>query len=152
MQLEAARIATGLPSFASIYSIYIKTGWEKLKIRREVRKLVLFYKIVNGQIPDYSTELVPPTVADTNNYNLRNSLSISQPSYRLFTYQQSYFPSTTKLWNTLDLNLRQLPTIPSFKSKLQQKYFQPKLFLLTFLLETDILVYCMLGLEIKVVL
>ena len=126
MQLEAARIATGLPSFASIYSIYIKTGWEKLKIRREVRKLVLFYKIVNGQIPDYSTELVPPTVADTNNYNLRNSLSISQPSYRLFTYQQSYFPSTTKLWNTLDLNLRQLPTLPSFKSKLHQKYFQPK--------------------------
>ena len=121
MQLEAARIATGLPSFASIYSIYIKTGWEKLKIRREVRKLVLFYKIVNGQIPDYSTELVPPTVADTNNYNLRNRLNIPQPSYRLSTYQQAYFPSTIKLWNTPDLNLRQLPTLPSFKSKLQQK-------------------------------
>ena len=70
--------------------------------------------------------MVPPTVADTNNYNLRNRLNISQPSYRLSTYQQSYFPSTIKLWNTLDLNLRQLPTLPSFKSKLQQKYFQPK--------------------------
>ena len=148
MQLEAARIATGLPSFASIYSIYIKTGWEKLKIRREVRKLVLFYKIVNGQIPDYSTELVPPTVADTNNYNLRNSLSISQPSYRLFTYQQSYFPSTIKLWNTLDLNLRQLPTLPNYNKNI----FKRKLYLLTFLLETDILVYFMLGLEINVVL
>ena len=87
---------------------------------------MLFYKIVNGQVPDYLTELVPPTVADTNNYNLRNRLNISQPSYRLSTYQQSYFPSTIKLWNTLDLNLRQLPTLPSFKSKLQQKYFQPK--------------------------
>ena len=53
VQLEAARIVTGLPSFASIHSIYIKTGWEKLKIRRGVRKLVLFYKIVNGQVPDY---------------------------------------------------------------------------------------------------
>jgi hypothetical protein len=31
--------------------------------------------------------LVPPTVADTNNYNLRNRLNISQPSYRLSTYQ-----------------------------------------------------------------
>ena len=76
VQLEAARIVMGLPSFASIYSIYIETGWEKLKIRREVRKLVLFNKIVNGQIPDYLTELVPPTVADTNNYNIRNSLNI----------------------------------------------------------------------------
>jgi hypothetical protein len=83
-----------------------------LKTRREVRKLVLFYKIVNGQVPDYLTELVPPTVADTNNYNLRNRLNISQPSYRLSTYQQSYFPTTIKLWNTLDLNLRQLPTLP----------------------------------------
>jgi hypothetical protein len=58
VQLEAARIVTGLPSFASIHSIYIETGWEKLKTRREVRKLVLFYKIVNGQVPDYLTELV----------------------------------------------------------------------------------------------
>jgi hypothetical protein len=53
-------------------------------------ELVLFYKIVNGQVPEYLTELVPPTVADTNNYNLRNRLNISQPSYRLSTYQQSY--------------------------------------------------------------
>ena len=120
------RIVTGLPSFASIHSFYIETGREKLKTRREVRKLVPFYKIVNGQVPDYLTELVPPTVADTNNYNLRNRLNISQPSFRLSTYQQSDFPSTIKLWNTLDLNLRQLPTFPSFRSKLQQKYFQPK--------------------------
>jgi hypothetical protein len=126
VQPEAARITTGLTSFARINSIYIETGWEKLKTRREERKLVLFYKIVSGQVPDYLTELVPPTVADTNNYNLRNRLNISQPSYRLSIYQQYYFPSTIKLWSTLDLNFRQLPTLPSFKSKLQQKYFQPK--------------------------
>jgi hypothetical protein len=76
VQLEAARIVTGLPSFASKHSIYIETGWEKLKTRREVRKLVLFYKIVNGQVSDYLTELVPPTVGDTNNYNSRNRLNI----------------------------------------------------------------------------
>ena len=64
IQLEAVGIVTGLPSFASIHSIYIETGWEQLKTRREVRKLVLFYKIVNGQVPDYLTELVPPTVAE----------------------------------------------------------------------------------------
>jgi hypothetical protein len=67
VQLEAARIATILPSFASMHSIYIDTGWEKLRTRREVRKLVLFYIIVYGQVPDYLTELVPPTAPDTNN-------------------------------------------------------------------------------------
>ena len=55
VQLEAARIATGLPSFASINSMYIETGWEKLKTRKEERKLVLFYKIVSGQVSDYLT-------------------------------------------------------------------------------------------------
>ena len=88
--------------------------------------MVLFYEIVNGQVPDYLSELVPPTFADTNNYNLRNRLNISQPSYRSSTYQQSFLSSTIKLWNTLDLNLPQLPTLPSFISKMQQKYFQPK--------------------------
>ena len=63
----------GLPSFASINYIDIETRWEKLKTRREVRKLFLFYKIVNGQVPDYLTELVPPTVGDTNNYNIRKT-------------------------------------------------------------------------------
>jgi hypothetical protein len=92
-----ARIVTGLPSFASIHSIYIETGWEKLKTRREVRKLMLFNKIVNGQVPDYLTELVPPTVGDTNNYNLRNRLNISQPSYRLSTYRQSLSVSKRKV-------------------------------------------------------
>ena len=90
------------------------TGALWRQCRREVRKLVLFYKIVNGQVPDYLKELVPPAVADINDYNLRNRLNMSQPSCRLSTYQQTYFPSTIKLWNTLDLNLRQLPTLPSF--------------------------------------
>jgi hypothetical protein len=34
VQLEAARIVTGLPSFASTHSIYIETGWEKLKTKK----------------------------------------------------------------------------------------------------------------------
>ena len=74
--------ANGCESWCVMHSQWLLIS----KTRREVRKLVLFYKIVIGQEPDYLTELVPPTVADTNNYNLRNSLHISQPSYRLSTY------------------------------------------------------------------
>jgi hypothetical protein len=39
----------------------------------EVKKLLLFYKIVNKEAPDYLYELVPPLVAANVNYNLRNS-------------------------------------------------------------------------------
>jgi hypothetical protein len=48
---------------------YTKISVSKRKVRRY------------GQVPDYLTELVPPTVADTNNYNLRNRLNISQDAY-----------------------------------------------------------------------
>jgi hypothetical protein len=61
---------------------------------------------------------------DTNNYNLRNSHNISQTANRLSISQQSFFPSTTKLMNLLDLRIRQLLTFESFKYKLKQHYYK----------------------------
>jgi hypothetical protein len=57
----------GLTSYASLDSIYCETGWEKLTVRREVKKLNLFYKIINNEAPEYLSELIPPTVAESNN-------------------------------------------------------------------------------------
>jgi hypothetical protein len=45
IQLEAARIVTGLTKFASKDSLYFETGWETLVNRRETRKLTTFYKM-----------------------------------------------------------------------------------------------------------
>ena len=78
IQLEAARIVTGLTSYASTLSIYKEAGWGKLSVRREKRKLSLFYDIVSGQLPDYLQDL-PITVGQTNNYNLRNSKNFTIP-------------------------------------------------------------------------
>jgi len=52
LQLEAARIVTGLTAYASLSSLYAETGWEKLNIRRKIRKLSLFYNIVKGDTLD----------------------------------------------------------------------------------------------------
>ena len=71
IQIEAARIVTGLSIYASFDSIYKETGWETLSTRRKVKKLLLFFiKIVNKEAPDYLYELVPPLVAANVNYNL----------------------------------------------------------------------------------
>ena len=70
--------------------------------------------------------MIPPTVAESNNYNLRNRHNISQPANRLSSYQNSFFPSTIKTWNTLDLNIREVPTFFTFKKRLQFKYFRNK--------------------------
>jgi hypothetical protein len=41
LQLEAARIVTGLPIYSSAESLYFETGWSKLEDRRKSRKLNL---------------------------------------------------------------------------------------------------------------
>jgi hypothetical protein len=50
IQLEAARIVTGLTKFASKDSLYFETGWETLANRGETRKLTTFYKIHNKNV------------------------------------------------------------------------------------------------------
>ena len=49
IQIEAARIVTGLSICASFDSIYKETGWESLSTRRKVKKLLLFFFLQNCQ-------------------------------------------------------------------------------------------------------
>jgi hypothetical protein len=79
---------------------------------------------ISGNSPEFLCDLIPSSVRETNNYNLRNSHNISQTTNILSISQQSFFPSTTKLWNLLDLRIRQLSTFESFKYKLKQHYYK----------------------------
>ena len=88
------------------------------------RKLVLFNKITQGQCPEYLTDLMPPLVSESTNYNLRTSQNYTTPLSRLTLYQKSFFPSTLKLWNDLDLTMRNSPSVHIFKKKLKQKFVQ----------------------------
>jgi hypothetical protein len=51
VQTEAARIVCA--------SIYKETGWDKLKVRREVKNFTLFYKIYNNLAAEYLSDLIP---------------------------------------------------------------------------------------------
>jgi hypothetical protein len=77
VQIEAARIVCGFPSYASIGSIYKEMVWDKLTVRREDNNLTLLCKIYNNLAPEYLSDLIPPTVSETSNYYLRNSQNIS---------------------------------------------------------------------------
>jgi hypothetical protein len=52
--------------------VFSETGWEKFQLGVK-KENSLFYDIVSGQSPDYLQDLLPITVGQTNNYNLRNS-------------------------------------------------------------------------------
>ena len=57
VQLEAARIVTGLPIFTKIDLIYRETGWETLKSRRERKKLQMVYTLNNQITPHFLCNL-----------------------------------------------------------------------------------------------
>ena len=58
LQLEAARVVTGLTRSVSINSLLKEIGWVSLEDRRKIQKLVTIYKSKMGQLPDYLNVLI----------------------------------------------------------------------------------------------
>jgi hypothetical protein len=90
LQLEAARIITGLPIFTNTEYLYRETGWERLEERRTRIKLQLLYNIQNGSTPSYLHDLIPPTIQSTTIYPLRNGNDIIVPFCRLSLTRDSF--------------------------------------------------------------
>ena len=129
IQTEAARIATGTTKLVSIEHLYSEIGWDTLEARRRKQKLTLFYKMVHNLTPNYLTSLIPSTVNETSNYNLRNSNDIRTVNARTNQYFSSFLPSTIREWNTLPEEQRNATTVTSFKYQLNQpSSFIPKFY------------------------
>ena len=89
-QTEAARIVTGATKLLSINSLTNETGWESLLNRRKKHKRLLFYKMQHNISPNYLSSLVPPSVGNTANYQLRNSTDL----LTVHTNSQLYYNSS----------------------------------------------------------
>ena len=73
IHIEAARIITGATKLCNISLLLSDLGWESLQDRRNKHKLIIFYKIIHGLTPSYLTDILPPLIQETTNYNLRNA-------------------------------------------------------------------------------
>ena len=120
LQLEAARIITGLPVFTNTELIYKELGWETLANRRQRRKLQLFFNIQHNSAPEYLSKLIPPNIQSTTIYPLRNGEDIIVPFCRLTLTSESYIPSTIKKWNNLNPTIRNIESISKFKRELKR--------------------------------
>ena len=100
--------------------IYFETGWEKLKDRRERRKLCTLHKIYHNAAPDYLTEILE-SYSITNPYNLRRVTDFNIPRYRLNTTINSFYPSTVHSWNNTNPDIRHNPSLNHFKSYLKSQ-------------------------------
>ncbi|MES9994358.1 MAG: reverse transcriptase family protein [Candidatus Thiodiazotropha sp.] len=118
IQNEAARIVSGATKLVSINALIHECGWETLLNRRKKHKLLLFYKMQNSLSPNYLSSLVPPTIGNTTSYPLRNSSDLLTVHASSQLYYNSFLPSVIREWNELPEDVRNLPSIATFKHEL----------------------------------
>ena len=121
VQLEAARVITGGTRLASIDKLYIETGWEKLKDRREQHRLIYFFKMKNNLTPQYLSNMVPPNLQNIHDHNTRHSSIIPPPRTRTVLYSNYFLPQTIRSWNLLPDNIKNSPSVNSLKTYFRSK-------------------------------
>ncbi|MEW8547655.1 MAG: hypothetical protein AB2693_29455, partial [Candidatus Thiodiazotropha sp.] len=119
IQVEALRITTGGTKVCSIQKLYDDSKWETLQTRRNNHKLCQLYKMINGLAPTYLHQLLTTRVYQSSRYPLRNSSDFSIPTSRTVSYGNSFLPATLRAWNALNQDIRNAPSLGSFKQKLK---------------------------------
>jgi hypothetical protein len=125
VQLRAGRIVCGAIKHTSHALIYNELGWERLAERRERFKLILFHKMIYGIAPSYLQNLLPQSTAERNRYPVRSAAGLTQSLVRtrLTLFDNSFLPSTIRLWNNLPEHLRLISDSSTFKTAISP---QPK--------------------------
>ena len=109
-QNRIARLITGTPLRTSTDKLRRDLGWTSLSDRRKLHKLSLYHKLGHDtRIPQYITATLPNTRANDTGRTLRNSTQHTLPYNRTSSFQRSFIPATTRLWNNLPKQTRVLP-------------------------------------------
>ena len=125
VQYSAALAITGAWRGTSREKLYAELGWESLCSCRWSRRLTLFYKMINGMSPVYTTDPIPQL--QKSQYSLRRQDVVGRIRARTERFQFSFYPSCLSDWNDLCTDIRLAPTVAIFKKKLLSKIRPPLL-------------------------
>ena len=121
LQTRTARLVTGALYGTSSERLLEELGWDKLKTRREIHKLIYFKELTDeiSEVPIFVKELIPARRQDDTSRHLRNASDITPPLTHLVSYKSSFIPNTINKWNNLPKSLRSLPN-KSFRKAITQ--------------------------------
>ena len=125
VQYEAAKIVTGAIKGTSKHRLALELGWEEMRLRRAVHKVILYYKIVNNLCPNYLINLLSVQVSVRTSYSLRNLKNFTLFASRTERFNKSFFSSTTRLWNNISIDVRSIPSLRVFKKSLLSYFSFP---------------------------
>ena len=87
---------------------------------RKTQVAKLFYVQINQWSCSYMRIWPDSSVGEISNYILRNQHNITVPFCRTEISRKSYIPSSISAWNSLDIELRNSPSLASFKYQLKK--------------------------------
>ena len=75
--------------------------------------------MINGLPPEYLSDLVPATIDNCSNYNLRNSNNVHLVNARTALYYNSFL-SAVRDWNNIPGDRRNVDSVIAFKNGLSR--------------------------------
>ena len=120
LHLDALRTIIGTVRGTSHELIYIESGFIPLKERRKRHKLLLYFKFVNNRLPNHINTKFPALITDHNPHHLRRPLDRYIPGSNTELYKNSFFLSTTSLWNELPEDIQATNSLSFFKRYLNR--------------------------------
>ena len=123
VQNTAARVLTGTRKYDHITPVLAKLHWLPVHFRIDFKVLLLTFKALNGQAPEYLGGLLFPY---TPARSLRSSdkLLLKVPKTRLKTFgDRAFMKAAPTLWNSLPLYIRSAPSVEVFKCLLKTHFY-----------------------------
>ena len=115
VQRRSARFVMGdYHTTSSVTTMLTTLGWNTLQERRAQAKAVMMYRIVNNLVDIPRTYLIPAATTCRG-----HSLKFLVPYARTSSYQQSFFPDSIRIWNSLPQPVISCNSLESFKGELQ---------------------------------
>ena len=72
--------------------------------------------MVNKTVPEYLSNLVPSSFGQAHQYSTRNHSNLVHVHSRTTYYNNSFLPSTVRLWNKLPANIKSNVSVNSMKT------------------------------------
>ena len=116
LQRRAAIICTGAYRHTETQSLLRELAWEPLAKRRYNHKILQIFKIINGIYPNYLLEPISPIQNDV--YNFRNKHRFNIRTRRTEISNNSFYPSTLRIWYSLPQSLKNSERVSQLRRKL----------------------------------
>lgn len=123
---RVALVCCGAHPRTETKKLLAEVGWVTLKERRDMLKLVYFYKIFVMAYPSYLNTSLIDLSTNKSRRDTRSSIrgKLNIPFCRTVKYKNSFFPSAIAKWNDLAVDLAKIDSLSKFKKYLNIKFFE----------------------------